>query len=69
MDDRQLLEAAARDEALARRVAHILGPYSAAAEALAELAAERAQGRKAAIVLQGETWVVVRAAASRAKGV
>lgn len=67
MDDRTLLERAAKDEALARRVAHILGKSSAAQEALDAAEQSRANGVPAAVILQGDYWIVVRAAAALAR--
>jgi hypothetical protein len=63
-NDRELLEAAARDEALARRMAHILGQSSAAQQAIDAAEQSRANGIPAAVIQHGRTWVVVRAAAA-----
>lgn len=67
-NDRELLELAAKNEEMARRAAYILGPSSAAQNALDEAERSRAAGVPAAVVLVGSTWVVVRAAASHCKG-
>lgn len=64
MNDRELLEKAAKDEELAKVSARILGPSSAAQQALDEVGRIRADGNLAAIVNTGTSWVIVRAAAS-----
>jgi hypothetical protein len=46
------------DEAHARRVAHILGESSAAAEALQELDQRRRAGEDVGIFLVGPRWIV-----------
>lgn len=61
-DDQQLLDLAALNEQRCRKVAHILGASSAAQQALNKAESARAAGRAAAIVLSGESWVVVEAA-------
>lgn len=47
-----------REEALAKRVAWIMGPLSAAARALERVAAVRAAGACAEISCQGDMWFV-----------
>lgn len=47
------------DEALARQLADILGPSSAAAQAVAELDRRRRNGEDAFIARLGKTWLVV----------
>lgn len=56
----ELQELAALEEDGARRVAEIMGPSSAAAAALKQLDAYRAEGFSAAITRRRGTWLVVR---------
>lgn len=46
------------EEDAARRIAHIVGPASAAARALETLDKARAKGLPAVIFRDGKTWVV-----------
>ena len=46
-------------EELARRCAHIIGPFSAAALALQELDRRRKAGEEVRIYQTGRSWVVV----------
>lgn len=46
------------DEELARKSAWILGPASAAAQALKELDRRRAEGENVHIISQGSYWLV-----------
>lgn len=62
LTDRELLDRAAKEESIARRMAFILGPSSAAQLALDEAQRSRSAGVPAAVVLHGSTWIVVRAA-------
>ncbi len=54
----QLVAVAALEEEAARRVAEIMGPFSASAKAIAELEKRRAAGEDAYIVNDGKTWLV-----------
>lgn len=57
-DDRTLLELAAREELVARRAAHILGEFSAAALAIKELERRRANGEDVFIFSHRQYWLV-----------
>jgi hypothetical protein len=57
MADRVQEQLAAEEDA-ARRVAHIVGPNSAAAQAIEELERRRAAGEKAYVLRVKRSWVV-----------
>lgn len=60
MDDSELMGLAVKHEEYARLVAGIVGPASGAAKAIAAVEEDRAVGKIAAIICQGNAWVVVR---------
>lgn len=51
-------ELLAAEEDAARRVAHIVGPSSAAAKAIAELERRRAAGERAYVLRHKQSWLV-----------